>query len=30
MQFNKFWKVSALVAAFVVPTTAYSLKSREG
>ncbi len=30
MKFNKFWKASALVAAFVVPWGAYSLKSREG
>lgn len=30
MNFGKFWKASALLAAFAVPLTTYSLKSREG
>ena len=30
MNFSKFWKASALLAAFVVPFSAYSLKSKEG
>ena len=29
MNFNKIWKTSALVAAFLLPTTVYSMKARE-
>lgn len=30
MNFGKFFKATALAATFIVPFSAYSLKSREG
>lgn len=30
MSFGKFWKASVLAAAFIVPFSTYSMKTREG